>query len=73
MIIRSAIAAGLWIVGVLPAGAKDCSPAATPPGVRVQLPPGCAAPPPQWPMGASPVLPRPGATPALSISATAHR
>lgn len=43
MVIRSAIAAGLLVIGMMPAGARDCRPADPPPGVRVKIPAGCEA------------------------------
>jgi hypothetical protein len=43
MVVRSAVAAGLLVIGTLPAEARDCRPADPPPGVRVHTPPGCEA------------------------------
>jgi hypothetical protein len=43
MVVRSAVAAGLLVIGTLPAGARDCRPADPPPGVRARIPAGCEA------------------------------
>ena len=42
--VRVCIAAAVVLAGILPASAKDCRIADAPPGVRVQVPPGCEAP-----------------------------
>ena len=70
-VIRSAIAAGLLVIGMMPAGARDCRPADPPPGVRVKIPAGCEARKPEPPEAPSSRLCRPDAIRDSSISGMA--